>query len=388
MYDKLIILHTANYSRKIRDFYGVDTLIKKGFDVEFWNCGRITVEERLSSIKSDGLTLVNINSLSELDNEIKNHLGTKCLFLSYINYAFYSYKLYLTLSSYKVDILYSAAGWMPIQVFEHSIKKRINRLRVQGLFNMIRNRYYFYKLLSHKFTPLKFVMESCGAARADYKISKKTVRIACNSGDYECFMKTDPYELADKTPFAVFIDQYIPYHNDNLLLGKAMINPKDYYDPLNQYFDEFEKINNCKIIIAAHPSAVKYVKENPFNGRIIEYNKSAELVKGAVCVLAQFSTAISFAVLGSKPLILLTSDEIENNREHMRIHIQTFHNMLGCEVQNVNHPSSYVSKDVNKELYETYKYMLLTTKQSENSWNADIIESIAKGTYLKYIKVE
>lgn len=386
MYQKLIILHTANYSRKIRDFFGVDSLLSKGLDVEYWNCGNITVEEHLSPVFSKGLLIIDITSLSQFDAEIKKRCCYKCLYMSYISYAFFSYRLYRILSINNVDILCASVGCLPVNAASKDIKKRINSWRVAGVHNLLKNKFYKYKLFLPVFKPLSFLLESCDASGSEYKVSKSTVRIACNSGDYENYLKAKCYIKGNGESYAVFIDQYIPYHNDNLLLGRGLMNPHIYYSSLNRYFDEFEKTNSCKVIIAAHPSAVKYIGKNPYDGRQIEYNNTAEMVKGAIGVLAHFSTAISFAVLGYKPIILLTSDEIEENWKHMRIHIQTFSKMLGCDIQNVNHPTGYFFKSVERALYDSYKYKLLTTRQSEKFWNADIIESIAKNSYQIYIR--
>ena len=229
-------------------------------------------------------------------------------------------------------------------------------------------------------------MESCEIARSDYKVSNKTKHIACNSGDYECFIKAHPYVLDDNKLFAVFIDQYIPYHNDLKLFGHIQLSPDDYYKSLNQYFDEFEKRNSCSVIIAAHPSALRYKDLNPYGGRRIEYDKTAELVKGSICVLAQFSTAISFAILDKKPVVLLTSDEIEEKYKILSFYIHSFSDMLGCCLENVNHPASYVWSEYNRTLYDIYKFKLLTTKQSEDTSNAHIIESIFKDKCQRYIR--
>lgn len=386
MYEKLVILHTANYSRKIRDFFCVDTLIKKGLDVEFWNCGKITVEEHLSPVFSEGLLMVDIESIADFNNQISKHMDKKCLYLSYISYAFYSYELYRTLSYNNVDILYAVSGCMPIQNVETNRRNILNRIKSGSIRNFVRNRYYNYRLSSSQFVPLKYVMESCDVAQADYKVSDETMHIACNSSDYECFRKASPWASDNNKPYSVFIDQYIPYHNDLKLLGKDLISPSDYYNSLNQYFDEYEQHNLCDVIIAAHPSAVEYKNGNPYNGRQIVYNKTAELVKGAISVLAHCSTAISFAVLDYKPIILLTSDFIENYFKYLSIHIHSFNDMIGCDLQNVDHPSAFVGQQVNRTLYDSYRYKLLTTRQAENISNADVIESIVKGTYMSYVR--
>ena len=109
-------------------------------------------------------------------------------------------------------------------------------------------------------------------------------------------------------------------------------------------------------------------------------------MKGAISVLAHCSTAISFAVLDYKPIILLTSDFIENYFKYLSIHIHSFNDMIGCDLQNVDHPSAFVGQQVNRTLYDSYRYKLLTTRQAENISNADVIESIVKGTYMSYVR--
>lgn len=384
-YDKLIILHTANYSRKIRDFFSVDLLIEKGYDVEFWNCGGVTVKEHLSPVITEGLILVDVNSISDLDNYIRQRSYVKCLFLSYINYASYSYELYKCLSINKVELLYAATGYTPAPVVKKSIMHLLKKIKINVILNKMRRKYYTLRLLSSQFVPLRFVMESSDIVRVDYKESNNTEHIVCNSGDFENFKDVKPYESIDKKPYAVFIDQYLPYHNDIMLLGGKLLSPIDYYNSINKYFELFELQNSCSVIIAAHPSSEKYKKENPFNGRLIKYNKTAELIKGAICVLAHYSTAISFAVLGYKPLVLLTSDLIV---DHYFIfnYIQMFGKELGCDLQNVDHPTKYKYEKANRSLYDLYKYKYLTTKKTEKKRNIDIIESIVKGNYQDFIK--
>lgn len=386
MYEKIIILHTANYSRKIQDFFCVDTLINNGMDVEFWNCGKITVDEHLCSVQSEGLLVVDIESISDFENKIKSSIKTRCLFMSYISYAFYSYRLYRSLSKFQTDILYAASGCLPIQNRGSVSWNLINSLNKSCIRNYIRNRYYKGLLFSPLFVPLKFVMESCEFAQADYKVSNGTIHIACNSSDYECFQRVDPWVSEGGKPYSVFIDQYIPYHKDLQLFGEEAIAPSDYYDSLNHYFEVFERINACNVIIAAHPSALAYKKRNPYDGRQIVFNKTAELVKGAILVLAHYSTALSYAILGSKPIILLTSDLIENHHKDLSMRINSFKDMIGCDLQNVDHPSAYVGQPIKQALYDSYKYMLLTTRKTESVTNAAVIESIVSGACQRFVR--
>ena len=66
---------------------------------------------------------------------------------------------------------------------------------------------------------------------------------------------------------------------------------------------------NLKVIIAAHPKS-KYSKD-VFGGREIYYDRTPELSINSKFIIAHHSTAISYAVLGYKPIIFIYTDEIK-----------------------------------------------------------------------------
>ena len=51
---KCIILYTANYCSKIKNYFCVDDLVSKGVDVEFWDLGPITLNEHLANVETPG----------------------------------------------------------------------------------------------------------------------------------------------------------------------------------------------------------------------------------------------------------------------------------------------------------------------------------------------
>jgi len=64
--------------------------------------------------------------------------------------------------------------------------------------------------------------------------------------------------------------------------------------------------------VAAHPRAA-YVSRNQdyFEGIPIEVGRTAELIRGCKAVVCHDSTAIQFAVLFARPVIFVTTDELD-----------------------------------------------------------------------------
>ncbi|MBI2470430.1 MAG: hypothetical protein HYV59_04210 [Planctomycetes bacterium] len=130
--------------------------------------------------------------------------------------------------------------------------------------------------------------------------------------DYDLFLRLRDSGLPDETPYAVFLDQNLIYHSDLLLTGKTpSTNETGYFPALNRFFDKFEYRTGCRVLIATHPRAKYDLYSHLFCGREVVAGRTAELVRDAKLVFAHYSTAISFPVLWRKPLVLLTTNDLQ-----------------------------------------------------------------------------
>jgi len=154
--------------------------------------------------------------------------------------------------------------------------------------------------------------------------------------------------------YAVFIDEYVPYHPDFIISKHENIDAEAYYGGLNRFFDWFEHQFKQEVVIAAHPRSRYDQKPQCYGARKIIKGKTAETIAGASCVLTHESTAISFAVCFKKPLFFLTCDEFE----------KTFHGpgqelsagKFGLKPINVDRPFDDLKLDFtyNNDLYARY----------------------------------
>ncbi len=113
-------------------------------------------------------------------------------------------------------------------------------------------------------------------------------------------------------PYAVFLDQRLWDHPD-IAVGKnkGFVTKEKYLPAINKLFDKIEKELGLEVVIAAHPKAPK--DDKPYGERQSIKGKSALLVRDADLVISSYSTALAFAVIFRKNLLLCTSEELKTH---------------------------------------------------------------------------
>ncbi|MBF0489175.1 MAG: hypothetical protein HQL15_00970 [Candidatus Omnitrophica bacterium] len=186
------------------------------------------------------------------------------------------------------------------------------------------------------------------------KPSKSTKFVLGHTLDYDLYLekKNDPREV--KGDYAVFLDAYSPYHPDRLIIPTEPVDPDHYYKTLNAFFDWFERKFETPIVIAAHPRARYDLKPECFPKRKWYINKTINLVEGAKVVLVPATTAISFAVIYEKPIILLTSDA--NIAEGQGPYMNKLKQLLKKEIINIDRPEDYekCEIEIDKKSYDNF----------------------------------
>lgn len=175
--------------------------------------------------------------------------------------------------------------------------------------------------------------------------------------------------------YAVYLDEFAPFHPDFKLLGvKTMIDAPRHYALLNAYFSRLENRHNLKVVIAAHPKSD--YPDNPFQGRRIIRSSTCSLVAHCEFALAVHSTSMGLAVLFRKPLIFFTTNDIAARYRRLLIDAISAHcaRALGRPQINLDSPaeSDLHVDTVDAALYDDYKYRYLASRESENKFSRDI----------------
>ncbi len=183
-----------------------------------------------------------------------------------------------------------------------------------------------YSLL-HSFLKMRFIFSrpnlvmtgsSSSELIADKLLPKKIARIRASSDDYSLFLghQTAFASLADKTKKVVFIDQGFPAFPTDLdrFNDHRLVDSADFYKMLNQFFGFVESSLSCGLEILAHPKHYGFQFSSQFNLRRVVHGNTREEIRISELVVAMTSTAISYAILFDKPMILVTSDQVDRFR--------------------------------------------------------------------------
>lgn len=313
------------------DRFGSEVLQSRGFKVIFLDLTRIINPEYLNKYQpsdlSDFQNVVIFYSQKEVINYLK--INNNFFGIDMITATVNSMFLYQALKRYNIQYAscYTNSIPLPIPTYKKkdidSIKKtkRILKHLMQGyIFNDIKEIFDKFLLLLFEdlFQPPAFVLLG-GRSYSPIlpKPTKDTKIIWAHTFNYDLYLKykfhrPEPIVQGD---YLIFLDEYFPFHPDSLISGscKVSVSPQKYYGGLNRFFSYIETELGLPVVIAAHPSSRYDLYPDYFQGRKVIVGKTIELVYYAKVVLAHSSTSINFAVLYKKPIIFLTSDEIEKN---------------------------------------------------------------------------
>lgn len=131
--------------------------------------------------------------------------------------------------------------------------------------------------------------------------------IPSHSYDYVVWQTAKPF--ISSQPYIVFLDQAYPDHQDFVkILGFNPFTRESYYPRIESFLRHVSDRFGMPVLIALHPRSSD-AGPKPYQGFQTFLGRTASLVKGANLVVAHDSTAVSFAVLGRKPLLLVEVDE-------------------------------------------------------------------------------
>ena len=177
--------------------------------------------------------------------------------------------------------------------------------------------------------------------------------------DYDLYLQIEaenpPPEIDGD--YIVYLDSYLPFHPTWQIMGRpAPVTPDRFYGQLRKLFDYLEAQLGMPVVIAAHPRS-KYheMEEDHFGGRMLKFGETAKLVRGARLSIGHFSTSNSYNVLYSKPVICVTTDELEASQ--FAGYVESMAKMLGSEPLNIDHDTSPEIKrclHVSQQDYQTF----------------------------------
>jgi len=376
---KIIVITDYPFNKRDYDRFGIELLRNQGLEVEIWDitsCIHRKFKDQLiteETVNFKDLRIFKekceiINAISFLDNE--------CIINCFIEYSLRTFFIFRTISKHKINYcvfgMVSFPSPYPIQNSfigrVVSIIKKGNSLKFKEILwhflNKILLKYYFI----FGIVPASIILlgGEKSTASPSYPVNKTTRRLWTHFPDYDIYLqhKTERNDSCKTT--GVFLDEYLPFHPDFLYVGiEFPISPDDYYPKICNYFKIIEKNMNTQIVIAAHPRSDYNNSPDYFCGRTIIKGKTACLVKESSFVIAHMSTSINFAILYHKPIIFITTDDLQKliwGKYIPGLYITAIASELGKIPINIDHVSGFnwdKEMEINEEAYLRYRNLYI-----------------------------
>lgn len=205
--------------------------------------------------------------------------------------------------------------------------------------------------------PADFVIYGGRNSRSTSRlIHSRTREIWAHSFDHEIFRNLRD-TIGAQSDTAVFIDEYLPHHPDLATRGQgAPVDPAYYYSALRQFFDRVETETGLRVIVAACPRADYSNQPGIFGDREVAFMQTGRLIGESRLVLAHRSTAIGFAVMFRRPVVLFALKDTLTHVNH-RIPSLAYAEALNRPIQVVDGSTAYSLADalsIDEKAYDRF----------------------------------
>lgn len=382
MIKKVIICIESPFNKRDYKRFGIEVLKQNGFAVEVWDLTRVFYPE-LDLTPREPFEFPGLRIFKEKNAVRKTvlRLTSEDMIITWFDYLYFKfYWLYRAISksraSYSAMQVNAPVGFCGIREPVYSKLKRVfGRIPLKVCFRILRDN--LYKRIPYKFLGIKPAIYRFSGTDISlghyYFPSDKTTRIVfMHTFDYDLYLEKNNENEVKIPENAVFLDSYLPFHEDDYMVGALhWVTADNYYPNLCRFFDYVEKEQNIKVEIAAHPRSFYEKHPDYFNKRTLRMGKTIESVRGIKFVISHDSNALNFAVIYQKPIIFIITEEmVRNNVAGMVYNVASW---FGKEPINIDKPL-YVDWEkelkVDKERYEKFLITFIKKKGTENitSW--------------------
>lgn len=343
-----------------RDFkrFGGDILKDNGFEVWFYDFSPIVFPVLYKNCTFPDLYKPqNFYLLSTEKEAFKaiSEISSDSLIINLLGFGPRNYKFFKAISQAKIPYGVLASNLLPIggkkkPLEISSLLKKILSLNSDSLKKIICQP-QFAPLLGIQRPAICIIASerSLEKFQSHYFVGKNTKILWTHTLDYDIFLENSAEEEKKHSKNGVFLDPLSPmFQGDSLALGyKIFTTVENYYPSMSRFFDHIENQIDTKVEIAAHPKSNHPPNPEYYGKRKVLRGKTFEMLKSARFLMAHWSNAIQMGILLKKPILFLTTRELQNDKRLSSM-INAFADSLGKTVINVDEP---LNIDWEKELH-------------------------------------
>jgi hypothetical protein len=384
MRDKQRIIFVTNYPIDKRDSkrFGFEILQESGYEVFIWDVSKLYYSNvfisKIDYYQSNFVEIKKFVSLKQIKFEVNKMKNSDILLVAGTTIKIQSIKTFLLhkMLSHSVGI-YSAVFWGDHPIHDNLPKnKNILRgiKRIIGFFPRILKKNYITSVIWREInnskiitwgirvtdliSPLHIIWMAALENRVPkISLDKNTILRFIHNLDYDAFLETELKEINFEKlgNYVVILDSMGPLAHDYVIESReSKINLSTYSQLIKEFMYKFEIQTGQKILIAAHPKSDLEVTGVLYGGAEVFFHRSSDLVSQAKAVISiDGSTAIGFAVMWKKPLIILNSSLFDLQGIEFN---KLFSSLLGAIQIDLDSDYSIPTiRDIDDRLYEDYQ---------------------------------
>ncbi len=373
MIRKILFLVHSPFNQRDFQRFGIELLMKNNFEVEVWDITDILHPDvRKNYTPPDPIDWPYCRVFDDKDyalNAIKNLCSEIFIIVTFYYSREYQF-VWRAISASKAKYAVNRSLALPSIEID---RKRGFLFYFKKLQKVTGKRLVNYAFLRLPFTWLGMKPASLVFVggqqffKYSYIANKTTEIVWAHTLDYDLYLKERDIPSSNRH-IAVFLDAYLPFHPDFIYMGiKSPVSADKYYSLLNKFFKVIEDRLGLEVIIAAHPCSHYENYPDYFQGHKWVRGQTIKLVKECQLVLSHRSTALNFANLFYKPVIFLTSSNLD--RSSMGPLIRAMANWFGKEpifIDGNRNIDWGFELTVNKGRYDNYRRAYIKTDHSED----------------------
>lgn len=358
---KIIFLVQSPFSKWDEKRTGIKILNNQGFDVDIWNIGMITNPKAFSSKENNYISRIEkrFNTLQEFKTRLfqNKDVFIICL-LPYFYRNYLIFRLITKNNPYCINRDFSSVSTGLPKSFT-TFEKIIQKIKLLSVRNILEKLFLLTPIKVLGIRPCNIVF--AGGKKSLLKhplISDSSKIVYVHANDYDFFIEHKHKDkINSDKEYAVFIDQNLAFNTDPKITGTGrVVTARNYFPSLKSFFDEIEKQNNMKVIIAVHPRANYKDYPNIYGEREMIVGKTLELVRDSKIVLLHYSNAVNFAILFNKPIFFFTTKELGSSIRKPAV--DSLATALDKNVYNIDAKNTFNLREemtIDNQIYKKYR---------------------------------
>lgn len=377
---KLVFLIDRSLDARYCIRYGFGELIDSQVNLEIWDCAPL-ISQPSSLLDAQESIKQRVKRLQSRDDvmELVSGADVFCVDVLSSNQLEFVVK---TIREYGGKIV-RHKGVIPFSAWKPTLIERIRYVLVK--FRSSKNKLLSLQKILHRLVGLK-LDASLSVDRTSRNVdiwmcagteAKKKIRL--DSGgqmiwthhyDYDVFL----YQGTNPTngDYVVYLDNADFDHPDIETLDYyPQLTFDKYTEAMRPFLDFVEKNTGYDVVIAGHPRVNEETLDRTYKGRKVYQNRTPELVQSARLVIAMDSTAINYAVLWNKPLVIITTKEAQRNSFFLMAAIEQ---ILAVKPINIDKDYRSVSLmeygNIPRKIYPDYidRFIKKSGTEDKNRW--------------------